>query len=191
MRKNDYRLAKKEITNILKNQKIVSAYEYGSYNNPGLSDIDLFIVLNKKNTELKKILNKIKNSENLKFFFEYSTIMITNENLIKNILLFDDLKLNKLFGKDIRILKYKKLKKILKILSILEWLPERILKLKKNIIQFKDVNLRQHLGLLNSLKYTLIKTQDFVKLVNIEKYCMRIDSLRKDKNILEKKKNYI
>ena len=58
MRKNDYRLAKKEITNILKNQKIVSAYEYGSYNNPGLSDIDLFIVLNKKNTQLKKILNK-------------------------------------------------------------------------------------------------------------------------------------
>lgn len=188
MRKNDYRLAKKEITNILKNQKIVSAYEYGSYNNPGLSDIDLFIVLNKKNTELKKILNKLKNSESLKFFFEYSTIMITNENLIKNILLFDDLRLNKLFGKKIRIVKYKKLKKILKILSILEWLPERILKLKKNIIQFKSVNLRQHLGLLNSLKYTLIKTQDFIKLDDIKKYCMKIDSLRKDKNILVKKK---
>ena len=187
MKKRDYIIAIKSISKLLENKDIISAYEYGSYKNPGLSDIDLFLVIkNKKNSLLKKIINNLKKKE-LKFFFEYSTIMIVNESFLKNVLLFDDLTLNKIYGKNIKINKYKKYSNLLFLLSILEWLPERTLRLKENIKNFKKVNLRQHLGLLNSLKYTYLKVDKYINNNLINYYCKKINLLRNDKNILKKK----
>ncbi len=187
MKKRDYIIAIKNISKLLENKDIISAYEYGSYKNPGLSDIDLFLVIkNKKNSLLKKIINNLKKKE-LKFFFEYSTIMIVNESFLKNALLFDDLTLNKIYGKNIKINKYKKYSNLLFLLSILEWLPERTLRLKENIKNFKKVNLRQHLGLLNSLKYTYLKVDKYINNNLINYYCKKINLLRNDKNILKKK----
>ena len=187
MKKRDYIIAIKKISKLLENKDIISAYEYGSYKNPGLSDIDLFLVIkNKKNSLLKKIVNNLKKKE-LKFFFEYSTIMIVNESFLKNALLFDDLTLNKIYGKNIKINKYKEYSNLLFLLSILEWLPERTLRLKENIKNFKKVNLRQHLGLLNSLKYTYLKVDKYINNNLINYYCKKINLFRNDKNILKKK----
>ncbi len=52
----DYSLAKKEIAKIAKDYNFISLYEYGSYNNPGLSDIDLFLIIHKKKNERLKDL---------------------------------------------------------------------------------------------------------------------------------------
>ena len=187
MKKKDYIVAIKNISKLFANKNILSAYEYGSYKNPGLSDIDLFIIIkNKKNSYLKKIINNLKKKE-LKFFFEYSTIMIGNESFLKNILLFDDLRLNRIFGKSIKINKYEKYSDLLLLLSILEWLPERTLRLKENIENHKKINLRQHLGLLNSLKYTYLKVDKCIKNNLITYYCKKINLLKNDKNILQKK----
>ena len=187
MKKNDYILAIKKVSKLLRNKQILSAYEYGSYKNPGLSDIDLFLIIEKKtkNSHIKKILNKIK--KDLSFFFQYSTIMITNENFMKNIFLFDDLKLKKIFGKRIKINSYSSYTKELLILSVLEWLPERLLRFKESIDSYRNINLRKHLGLLNSIKYTLKKLDFFVKNIEIKKIIKNIDSIRKDKEILNKK----
>jgi hypothetical protein len=184
----DYSLAKKEISKIAKDYNFFSLYEYGSYNNPGLSDIDLFLIINKKKKqEIKKFIKDIKNNTRLKFFFDHSTIMIVQPNFIKNIILFDDLKLQRFFGTKLKVIRYKKLEKLLLILSILEWLPERTLRLKENIDKFKHINLRQHLGLLNSLKYTYLKLSKFIEKKEILKFCKIIDTMRSDKKILKKK----
>ena len=146
-----YSLAKKQIAKIANKFNFFSIYEYGSYKNPGLSDIDLFLVVDKNKVSfVKDFLENIKKIKTLSFFFEYSTIMITEPNFLKNIILFDNLKLNNFFGTKITIYKYKKLEKLLAILSILEWLPERTLRLKENLNKFDHINHRQHLGLLNS-----------------------------------------
>ena len=185
----DYSLAKKEIAKIAKDYNFISLYEYGSYNNPGLSDIDLFLIIHKKKKrEIKRFIKDIKNNTRLKFFFEYSTIIIVQPNFIENIILFDDLKLQRFFGTKLKVLRYKKLEKFLLILSILEWLPERTLRLKENIDKFKHINLRQHLGLLNSLKYTYLKLSKFIEKKKIVKFCKIIDTMRSDKKILKKKK---
>ncbi len=184
----DYSLAKKQIARIAKDYNFFSLYEYGSYKSPGLSDIDLFLIINKKKgQEIKRFIKDIKNNVRLSFFFDYSTIMIVQPNFIENIILFDDLKLRRFFGANLKVLKYKKLKKLLLILSILEWLPERTLRLKENIDKFKNINLRQHLGLLNSLKYTYLKLSNFIEKKKIIKFCKIIDTMRSDKKILRKK----
>ena len=187
MKKNDYKKATQKISKYLLNKDILSAYEYGSYKNPGLSDIDLFIIIkNKKYNLLKKIIDDLKKKD-LSFFFEYSTIMIADTNFLKNIILFDDLNLKKIFGKKIDINKYKSYKKELELLSVLEWIPERTLRLRENIDNFNKVNLRQHLGLLNSLKYTYIKLNHYISETLINLFCKKIDQLRKDKDILKKR----
>ena len=183
-----YTLAKKQIVDIANKYNFLSIYEYGSYRNPGLSDIDLFLVIKKKkNPLIKEFLKNIEKTKNLKFFFEYSTIMVIKRQLLKNILLFDDLKLKRVFGNKIIIHKYKKLKNLLTILSILEWLPERTLRLKENIDNFNNINLRQHLGLLNSLKYTYVKLNKYIDEKRIIELCKKINMLRSDQNILKKK----
>jgi len=191
MKKHDYKIAKKKISNYLSDKNIVAAYEYGSYKNPGLSDIDLFIVIkNAKYNSLGKTIADLHNGD-LKFFFEYSTVMVTNEALLKNIILFDNLKIKKIFGKSLKIFKYNKYNKDLLLLSIIEWLPERTLRLKENINNFSKINLRQHLGLLNSIKFTYIKLNYYFKDELIKLYCKRIIELRKKNNVLKKKKEIL
>ena len=64
--------------------------------------------------------------------------------------------------KKIKINNFADYRNDLKLLSILEWLPERMIRIKENINNYKYVNVRQHLGLLNSFKYTLNKTLSFL-----------------------------
>ena len=107
--------------------------------------------------------------------------MFVEKEIFKNILVFDDLKLNKIYGKKIKFKKFSNLNKLLLKLSIIEWLPERLLKLKINLNNLKRINIRQHLGLLNSYKYTLKKVLEYYKYENtndIEYIIKKIDSLR-------------
>ena len=191
MKKKDYNLARKRISEILAREDIISAYEYGSYKNPGLSDIDLIIVIkNRKISNIKTIIRHLKQNE-LRFFFEYSTIMVTVEPFLKNILLFDDLSIKKISGKNIKLKKFNKIKNFLLILSILEWLPERTLRLKENIINFEKVLLRKHLGLLNSIKFTLSKINYYINDARINTYSKEIDQLRANKDILRQRKKIL
>ena len=52
MKLEDYKKAKSLIINSLLNHNPISIYEYGSYNYPGLSDIDLFVVLNNRKQKI-------------------------------------------------------------------------------------------------------------------------------------------
>ena len=100
MKKSDYKKAINHLVKYHLNHKdYIAAFEYGSYKNPGLSDIDLIIIIkDKKIQNLKQKIFDIKNDVKLKFFFEYSNIMITSKRFIRNIILFDDLRLKQIFG---------------------------------------------------------------------------------------------
>ena len=186
MKRSDYKKAINHLVKYHLNHKdYIAAFEYGSYKNPGLSDIDLIIIIkDKKIQNLKQKIFDIKNDVKLKFFFEYSNIMITSKRFIRNIILFDDLRLKQIFGTKILINNFNKYKQELKLLSILEWLPERIIRLKENLENFNQINLRKHLGLLNSLKYTLIKINEIIFIKKLKSYIDKIENLRKRKTPL-------
>lgn len=181
MKLKHYKQALKKISKAASSKKIISCYDYGSYKNPGISDIDLFVILNNShNSELKKFIKEIKKGDN-NFFFEYSTIIISNLNFFKNIKIFDDLSVNNIFGKKIKLNNFTEYKNELLLLSVLEWLPERMIRIKENINNYKYVNVRQHLGLLNSFKYTLRKSLLFLNSKQISFYIKSIDKIRKKK----------
>ena len=191
MKIKHYKQALKKISKAASGKKIISCYDYGSYKNPGLSDIDLFVILkNSCNSELKKFIKEIKKGDN-NFFFEYSTIIISNINFFKNIKIFDDLRVNNIFGKKIKLNNFVDYKNELQLLSVLEWLPERMIRIKENINNYKYVNVRQHLGLLNSFKYTLKKTLSFLNSKQTDFYIKSIEVIRREKNITNKKKKFI
>ena len=179
----DYKNCTKEIVQLLKNS-VHSIYEYGTYKNPGLSDIDLIIVIDCPKKSIKYKVLKIK--KKYKFFFEYSNIIIANKNLIKNINFFDNLKLKKITGPRIQIKQtIEKEKKILKLLEVIDWAPERIIRLteiKKNFL------IRKNLALLNSAKYSLKNINYFLKNHKYDTVIKDIDNLRVDYKTSSEKK---
>jgi hypothetical protein len=171
--RKDYELCLDKICKILKDD-VHSIYEYGTYKNPGLSDIDLILVANENNLNLRKKIKKIKSEFN--FFFEFSNIIIANKNMIKYIKYFDNLRLNKIFGSK---LSFKEPKKkdflLLKYLEIMDWAPERLIRL---IEIKKDYIDRKNFGLINSTKYTLKNINFFLKKKKYEKLIYQIENLR-------------
>ena len=131
----DYKKCTGQIVQLLKSS-VHSIYEYGTYKNPGLSDIDLILVIDFPKKSIKHKVLKIK--KKYKFFFEYSNIIIANKNLIKNINFFDNLNLKKIIGPRIPIKQTKEKEiKILKLLEVIDWAPERVIRLteiKKNFL---------------------------------------------------------
>jgi hypothetical protein len=179
----DYKECKGQIVKLLK-RSVHSVYEYGTYKNPGLSDIDLIIVIDFPKKSIKHKVLKIKKKYN--FFFEYSNIIIANKNLIKNIKFFDNLNLKKIIGPSIPIKQtQEKDKKILKLLEVIDWAPERVIRLteiKKNFL------IRKNLAFLNSAKYSLKNINYFLKNHKYDVMIKDIDNLRVNyKNSSEKK----
>lgn len=173
-----YILAKKKIINLLNKKYIISIYEYGNYNYPGLSDIDLMIVVNEKKVKnLNKDLIALYKDKELNYFINYSTIMIVNKKIMKNILYFDDMKLNKIYGEDLILNKIKE-KNLLRIISVIDWLPERLLKLK--MLKKQEVTYpKQELGFLNSFCLSLKNANFFLKKRYIKNYINKVENLRK------------
>ena len=65
----NYKECLKNLTQIL-GKDVDSIYEYGSFRNPGLSDIDLIVVINNPNKNLKTKLVEIKKKYD--FFSPYT-----------------------------------------------------------------------------------------------------------------------
>lgn len=171
--RNDYKICLNKICKILK-KDVHSIYEYGTYKNPGLSDIDLILVANNNNLNLEKKIQKIKSEFN--FFFEFSNIIVTNRNMIKYIKYFDNLRLNKIFGPKIYFKEPKKSESLLlKYLEIVDWAPERLIRLIEIKKKYID---RKNFGLINSIKYTLKNINSFLKKKKYEKLIYQIEKLR-------------
>jgi hypothetical protein len=158
---------------------LVAIYEFGKINNPGISDLDLIFVfeddINKTNlgTEfLRKVLPVF-----VQNILCGSTLMVISQTNFSNILIWDDLVLNRIYGKDISFKHFNDEKGLRDVVQIMDWLPERILSIKKHL-HLKSIPIVRFLGLLHSLNYTFEKiiSGGYVSQHIAEKYIKHIES---------------
>jgi hypothetical protein len=159
---------------------LVAIYEFGKINNPGVSDLDLIFVFE---DNLDNINTGLDFSERLLPVFVQnilcgSTLMVISEKNFKNILIWDDLILNRIYGKDIFINDINGEKDLRNIIQIMDWLPERILSIKKQL-HVKKLPLIRFLGLLHSLNYTFDKiiSGRYIPQQKIGKYIKHMESV--------------
>jgi len=157
-----YQKARKEIIQYYsENIDILSIYEYGSVSSPGVSDLDIILVLNDKiktqetNFDFSKISKKAHN-----LVADGNVMKMSKENFINLNFLDNKINVKKLYGKDL-LLKHtvEEDKEILDLISVIDWLPERILRLT-SAISSKNINITMVLCVLHSFSYSIKRIDD-------------------------------
>ena len=137
-----------------------SIYEFGKINNPGISDLDLMFVFEDQPTSYE--LGMRFEAMDLPGWIESllcgSTLMVFNKTDFQRVLLWDDLVLNRLYGKELSLIEVEN-KNHRSIAQIMDWLPERLLSLSRFSKQ-KEIPIIRYLGLMHSLNYTFKRLID-------------------------------
>ncbi len=163
------------------NTDIVSIYEYGSVSSPGVSDLDMILVLknevNSKEQELE--FSNIGNDVNSLVID--GTVMKMPEKVFCKLNYLDNFNLIKLLGKEIIAEEIdEKDESLLEIISIIDWLPERILRLTR-AINNEVINISNVLCILHSLSYSIKKINKLTgDTHNSERILNLIQSLRNE-----------
>jgi len=177
---DEYDNARAEIIRTYHNvDGLVAIYEFGKINNPGVSDLDLIFIFDNSicNINIGRDFTNRTIPKLAKDILCGSTLMVISETSFKNILVWDDLKFKKIYGKDITINDVNSRdKKIRNIIQVMDWLPERILSIKRQLYS-EELSLIRFLGLLHSLNYTLDKMihNGYVPQQRVEKYVDHIN----------------
>lgn len=179
----DYEEVRSFFADILKKfDDVIALYEFGHVNNPGISDLDVAVVYKDSPADqmLGERIGQIQFSQATQDVIDGSTLMAFPERTFPSITLWDDLALTRLLGKEFVFEKFSpEREKMLDICRILDWLPERVLRLFRTL-QKETIEVKQILGLLHSLRYTLRKVGGFcVPLkAEIEEFDKKITGLR-------------
>jgi len=140
-----------------KNKDIISIYEYGSVSSPGVSDLDIILVLRDKIESKEDDLNFSNIDSEVHSLVVDGTVIKMSEKIFNKICHFDKLNLKKLYGKDLSIdILSEEDQSILELISVVDWLPERILRLTK-ILNNEVINIANVLCILHSFSYSIIK----------------------------------
>ena len=160
-----YQAAREEIIQYYsQNSDVLSVYEYGSVSSPGVSDLDIILVL-KDNVKTKEYLFDFSNiSTKVHHLLGDGTVMKMSKNSFINInFLENKINVKKLYGEDFK-LNYpdKTYRETLDLISVIDWLPERILRLTR-VMTSKNINIIDALTLLHSYSYTILKVDNISK----------------------------
>lgn len=154
-----YHQARQEIINHFKNNKdVLAIYEYGQVGSPGISDLDLIVVTRPKliaSQPSDYLIGKNFTAKTRQIIS--GTLMIMKEKDFYDIIIFDDVKLKKLYGKKIKMVKLNLInRRYREIASVVDWLPERLTRLIK---LYRQPRLDVHYALLclKSATYALQK----------------------------------
>jgi hypothetical protein len=138
------------------NFDLLSIYEYGSVKAPGISDLDLIIVLNQ--------INPLQNSPALnpsdvlpphvRDIAAGGTVMVLDADLFSTINTWDKLSTNLLWGEDIPVKPASNIQTELNLARAVDWLPERILRLNQ-MTHMETVNTSRAIGLVYSLCHSI------------------------------------
>jgi len=158
---SDYNLAIKEFCN---DNKDLTVYLAGEISHPGISDLD-FLVVN----------SKPKISQEVNLFLSGGNVIIMPDFFMSKARDFENLNLTLLQGKDHQV---KKPSKYFKYVEIIEWLPERILKLKSMKQKYFS---EQDLMLLHKSVNRSVKS--VIQITGKEIDIIEEDSVRSDKAI--------
>ena len=149
-----------------KDKNILSIYEYGKTNAPGISDLDIIIVFRSSISvsNKEKIKYDLQGIDNEIYdFVKHGSVIKMNKISFKFIQFFDQFNLRLICGEDLKYNKPSKLDlKIIKAISINDWVPERLLRLQL-VIKSKKIKISNTLCVLNSLCYSLIYLKNLTK----------------------------
>ena len=178
MPKDPYDIARNDFIYWSSSCKSISPIEFGKVGCPGVSDLDLGIILNSNpSINLKEHLENLPTS--VQKLMNGGSLMVFPESIFKYINYIDDIDITFLI-KDIDVIKLKHDEvQSVNIIQIIEWLPERLIKI------FQDGNNnfpspRRSVGYLYSLCYTLKKINNLLikKSTCISKYINDVIDLR-------------
>jgi hypothetical protein len=177
-----YEVARDEIVKYYsKNNDIISIYEYGSVSAPGVSDLDIMLILKDNINSTEKDLDFSNINNDVHSLVADGNVMKMPEQVFNRINDFDQLNLKNIFGKVLSV-EYPSIddEAILELISIIDWLPERILRLTRTLNN-ERINISNVLCILRSFSYSIQKinklTDNYERSVEIIK---TIELLRKD-----------
>lgn len=131
LHKSDYTKALFDLTNeFLPFKDIVGVYQFGSVRRPGLSDLDIMVAVSDepKNKKLGIDIAKLGLEEKYAEFFMGGTVMFVPDSVLDEIHLLDDITLTTLYGRGIV---KKDVPEEYIICRVMDWLPERIYRIKR------------------------------------------------------------
>ncbi len=137
-----------------KNTAVTAIYEYGKVAAPGVSDLDIMVVVD-ANAPLKLGLSSF--SDLTIGLIGAGNVIYIDTNTFENIKYIDDLKINLLSGNPIFVHNPTHVeKKYINLVSLVDWVPERCSRLQNYLNQSK-VDVVTSLCVLNSLSYSFTK----------------------------------
>ena len=151
-----YTHAREEIVkNYSSNDDIVSIYEYGSVSSPGVSDLDIMLIMREDPRVTDQELDFRHINEDVFSLVQDGNVMKMTRDIFENLSFLDDFHVKKIFGKDVPIVTPSdEDKNVLKLISIVDWLPERVLRLTR-VISDKTINISNVLCILHSFLYSI------------------------------------
>ncbi|MBT5492478.1 hypothetical protein HOK00_09750 [bacterium] len=164
-------------------EEVISLYEFGKVKNPGISDIDLAIVLSKEtmnNEDLNRQLEEIYQNSDFNDMLCGGTVMVFSEEDFPLLNLLDDIEVHRLYGKKIDLIVFNSSKEtMIRIFQIFDWLPERLLSLSK-VLSKDKILIKSVLGYLYSIRYTfrILDSLGIVKEQKLNDFINSIESLR-------------
>ena len=159
-----YAMAREDIIHYFsQNSDIISIYEYGSVSSPGVSDLDIILVLKDVVKTQEKFFEFSNINREVHHLLGDGTVMkMSLENFVNINFLENNIKVKKLFGKDIKpLVPPKNYQDTLDLISVIDWLPERIIRLTR-ILTSENVNIIDALTLLHSFSYTIVKVDNII-----------------------------
>lgn len=137
---------------------VISIYEYGTVSAPGVSDLDVILVLRDTVAEAEYKFEFTNVSADAQALVEDGNVIKMPKHVFEKIHFFENgINLKLLAGAPIvQAQPDRSQQSYLDLVSILDWVPERMLRLTK-AINSKQVNITMLLCVLHSLKYSIIR----------------------------------
>ncbi|RJQ26437.1 hypothetical protein C4565_06775 [Candidatus Parcubacteria bacterium] len=135
---------------------VKSLYEFGSVGAPGLSDLDLAVVLDAKPKEdISEYLSVRNIPPSVNQMMDGGTLMVFKSKDFVDIMMWDDVNLNLLHGSEHSVRKLSEdEEKQVELCRVVDWVPDRCSRLIE-VIKTKYVPVQRTVGYLNSTVHSL------------------------------------
>lgn len=183
--KGDYNEARKVIIDFVSSHSdVLAIYEYGTVTQPGISDLDMLVVIRSKpmNENLSERLTIRNIPERLATIIDNSTIKPLIKKDFRNINLLGRIKVKRLYGEEITFNNIPSSQThLFNIATVMDWLPERIL----SIMEYKratKIPVVTMLGLLGSYLYSAKRAEQILggRIKEIVQFERKIKDLRRN-----------
>ncbi len=177
-----YDSAKVEAVKALRaNFNATAIYEIGTVRFPGLSDLDLMMIVD-SNTAVETNISDIADAlpDSVKNVLAGSTVMVLNPDLFSTIRIWDDIRASTLWGQSLKLGPVSTDAQYLHLARAIDWIPERTLRVSQ-MMQMRSVKTSRAIGLIYSLCHSLrmILTEfNPTNAPEIKSYIAAVDDMR-------------